>query len=163
MVDLGTLGGSQSLAGALNDSGQVVVGSAIGGDLESHATLWLSVVTVSIDITPGSYPNSINPKSKGQIPLAILATDTFDPTTVPTGCPSPNCAVAAAGCAPPAAAPGSRAAFSKSIILPLAAPCGESGLVRFQGRVGRISGKDLVRISGTGTEGSRGSERCWPL
>jgi hypothetical protein len=67
---------------ALNDSGQVVGGSVIAGDLESHATLWLTLVTVSIDIKPGSYANSINPKSNGRIPVAILATDTFDPTTV---------------------------------------------------------------------------------
>lgn len=37
---------------------------------------------VSIDIKPGSEPNSINPKSKGVIPVAILTTDTFDATTV---------------------------------------------------------------------------------
>ena len=47
-----------------------------------------------IDIKPGSDPNSINPKSKGVIPVAILTTDlgfdaaTVDPTSVtfgPTG------------------------------------------------------------------------------
>ena len=38
--------------------------------------------TVSIDIKPGSFPNSINPRSKGVIPVAILTTDTFDATTV---------------------------------------------------------------------------------
>jgi len=31
-----------------------------------------------IDIKPGSYPNSINPKSKGNIPVAILSTTEFD-------------------------------------------------------------------------------------
>lgn len=40
------------------------------------------VVAVSIDIKPGSYPNSINPRSHGKIPVAILTTDTFDATTV---------------------------------------------------------------------------------
>jgi hypothetical protein len=35
-----------------------------------------------IDIKPGSFPNSINPRSKGVIPVAILTTDTFDATTV---------------------------------------------------------------------------------
>ncbi|MEW5960016.1 MAG: DUF5050 domain-containing protein [Chloroflexota bacterium] len=39
-------------------------------------------ISVAIDIKPGSYPNSINPKSKGEIPVAILTTDTFDATTV---------------------------------------------------------------------------------
>jgi hypothetical protein len=37
---------------------------------------------VTIDIKPGSFPNSINPRSKGKIAVAILATDTFDATTV---------------------------------------------------------------------------------
>ena len=41
-----------------------------------------SVVEVAIDIKPGSFPNSINPKSKGKIPVAILTTDSFDATIV---------------------------------------------------------------------------------
>jgi hypothetical protein len=39
-------------------------------------------VSVEIDIKPGSDPNSINPKSKGNIPVAILTTGDFDATTV---------------------------------------------------------------------------------
>jgi hypothetical protein len=39
-------------------------------------------IAVKIDIKPGSLPNSINPKSNGVIPIAILTTDTFDATTV---------------------------------------------------------------------------------
>jgi len=39
-------------------------------------------VEVEIDIKPGSDPNSINPKSKGVIPVAILGSDTFDVTDV---------------------------------------------------------------------------------
>ena len=35
-------------------------------------------VEVSVDIKPGSYPNSINIKSKGKVPVAILTTDDFD-------------------------------------------------------------------------------------
>lgn len=40
--------------------------------------------TVQIAIHPGSFPNanSINPQSKGVIPVAILLTNTFDPTAV---------------------------------------------------------------------------------
>ena len=38
----------------------------------------IAPVLVSIDIKPGSYPNSINPKSKGKIPVAILSTEGFD-------------------------------------------------------------------------------------
>jgi len=37
---------------------------------------------VDIDIKPGSEPNSINPRSRGVIPVAILTTDTFDANTV---------------------------------------------------------------------------------
>jgi hypothetical protein len=40
------------------------------------------VAPVSIDIKPGSFPNSINPRSRGKIPVAILTTATFDATTV---------------------------------------------------------------------------------
>ena len=44
--------------------------------------LLASCVEIEIDIKPGSYPNSINPNSKGVIPVAILTTDNFDATTV---------------------------------------------------------------------------------
>ena len=37
---------------------------------------------VDIDIKPGSEPNSINPRSRGVIPVAILTTDAFDASTV---------------------------------------------------------------------------------
>jgi len=40
------------------------------------------VATVLIDIKPGSFPNSINPRSRGRIPVGILTTGTFDATTV---------------------------------------------------------------------------------
>jgi len=36
------------------------------------------VVSVAIDIKPGETPNPINPKSKGNIPVAILSAATFD-------------------------------------------------------------------------------------
>jgi uncharacterized repeat protein (TIGR01451 family) len=37
---------------------------------------------VEIDIKPGSDPNSINPNSKGVIPVAILTTENFDASSV---------------------------------------------------------------------------------
>jgi N-acetylneuraminic acid mutarotase len=40
------------------------------------------VVSVDIDIKPGSDPNSINLSSAGVIPVAILSSETFDATTV---------------------------------------------------------------------------------
>lgn len=36
------------------------------------------VIEVTIDIKPGSDPNSINPGSKGKIPVAVLSTPDFD-------------------------------------------------------------------------------------
>ncbi len=41
-----------------------------------------SVITVEIDIKPGSYPNTINLGSQGVIPVAILSSSDFDATTV---------------------------------------------------------------------------------
>jgi hypothetical protein len=38
--------------------------------------------TVLIDIKPGDFPNRINPRSKGVIPVAIRTTSTFDATMV---------------------------------------------------------------------------------
>jgi len=37
---------------------------------------------VDIDIKPGDYPNSINPNSKGKLPVAILTDDDFDASNV---------------------------------------------------------------------------------
>lgn len=37
---------------------------------------------IMIDIKPGTFPNSINPKSKGKIPVAILTTPSFNAATV---------------------------------------------------------------------------------
>jgi len=39
-------------------------------------------IVVQIDIKPGSFPNAINPNSRGVIPVAILTTDSFDASTV---------------------------------------------------------------------------------
>jgi hypothetical protein len=39
-------------------------------------------IDVSIDIKPGSDPNSINPFSRGLIPVAVVTTDDFDALTV---------------------------------------------------------------------------------
>jgi len=38
----------------------------------------IAPLSVTVDIKPDSYPNSINPRSRGVIPVAILGTDTFD-------------------------------------------------------------------------------------
>jgi hypothetical protein len=46
---------------------------------ETYAALSACIpVEVAIDIKPGSDPNSINPKSHGVVPVAILGSDIFD-------------------------------------------------------------------------------------
>jgi hypothetical protein len=42
----------------------------------------ITITVMAIDIKPWSCPNSINPKSNGVVPVAILGSDTFDVTTV---------------------------------------------------------------------------------
>ncbi len=41
-----------------------------------------SFIPVEIDIKPGSYPDSINLGSHGNVPVAIFCTEDFDSTTV---------------------------------------------------------------------------------
>ncbi|WP_445475358.1 PKD domain-containing protein [Methanococcoides methylutens] len=60
---------------------QVTVEDDDGGVGTDTAQVTVSV-GVDIDIKPGSFPNSINMKSNGVIPVAILTTDTFDALTV---------------------------------------------------------------------------------
>jgi hypothetical protein len=55
------------------------------GSLEAdgHFQTYVSIVAgVSIDIKPGGFPNSINPVSRGKIPVAILTTDATDNTNI---------------------------------------------------------------------------------
>jgi hypothetical protein len=56
-------------------------GFAVDGYAVSFTPMF-PVIEVDIDIKPGGFPNSINPKSEGVIPVAILTTATFDATTV---------------------------------------------------------------------------------
>jgi hypothetical protein len=51
------------------------------GDL-FDALVFARPLAVSIDIKPGVFPNTVNPGSKGKLPVAILSTATFDATTV---------------------------------------------------------------------------------
>ena len=67
-------------------SASTVFPSADRGDI----VIASQVLSVAIDIKPGSVPNSINPGSQGEIPVAILTTDpidagSVDPTTVRFG------------------------------------------------------------------------------
>jgi probable HAF family extracellular repeat protein len=83
MQALGTLGGAASRAFAVNASGQIV-GESTTSTGAVHAALWTFklATAIAIDIKPGSVPNSVNPRSHGLIPVAILTTDDLDATTV---------------------------------------------------------------------------------
>jgi hypothetical protein len=57
-----------------------------GGDGGFRNDTWVladanGIITVAVDIKPGSFPNSINPRSRGKIPVAILSALDFDATT----------------------------------------------------------------------------------
>jgi len=56
--------------------------TAVTANHTIEATFDVVTITIEIDIKPGSDPNSINPNSKGVIPVAILTTGDFDATTV---------------------------------------------------------------------------------
>lgn len=44
----------------------------------------VEAIPVDVDVKPGSYPNAINPKSKGVLPVAILGSPTFDVLDIDT-------------------------------------------------------------------------------
>jgi hypothetical protein len=62
---------------------RMIVFGGADGSFQVHTRVWVLVFvqTVSIDIKPGSDPNSINPRSRGTIPVAILSTADFDAPT----------------------------------------------------------------------------------
>ncbi len=55
-----------------------------GIDLDNIVATFITdvLIEVDVDIKPGSDPNSINPKSMGVVPVAILGGDVFDVTDV---------------------------------------------------------------------------------
>jgi hypothetical protein len=62
--------------------GTEVITDGVGQSHFPPASAFIAVepptIPVEVDIKPGSDPNSINPLSRGVIPVAILGTDTFD-------------------------------------------------------------------------------------
>jgi Tol biopolymer transport system component len=63
-----------------NGTGQTRLTFSSGSD---GAPDWQPIaVEVAVDIKLGGFPNSINPRSKGVIPVAILTTESFDATAV---------------------------------------------------------------------------------
>ncbi len=65
---------------AINSNGYVFAGTDYG--LVFRSVESTTVISVAIDVKPGSFPNAISPGSNGIIPVAILTTSTFDATTV---------------------------------------------------------------------------------
>lgn len=60
-------------------------GAVVNETLVKNIFAWTCeepLIEVSIDIKPGSDPNSINTKSNGVVPVAILGSDSFDVTDV---------------------------------------------------------------------------------
>jgi hypothetical protein len=61
---------------------QVSIGTFIDYQVGMDYRAPKSVVDISIDIKPGGNPNSINLKSKGVVPVAVMTTDDFDASTI---------------------------------------------------------------------------------
>jgi hypothetical protein len=58
-----------------------ICGACMSDIMIERMVTWVagtSVLVEEIDIKPGSEPNSINPSSKGNLPVAILGSDSFD-------------------------------------------------------------------------------------
>jgi hypothetical protein len=49
---------------------------------DSRVLVDVSDIDVLIDIKPGSFPNGLNPRQRGVVPVAIMTTPTFDAATV---------------------------------------------------------------------------------
>jgi hypothetical protein len=69
------ISGDVALVGAPYDDDQ-------GTDSGSVYVYNVSITYVSIDIKPGAFPNSINVRNEGLIPVAILTTGDFDASTI---------------------------------------------------------------------------------
>ena len=68
MQDLGTLGGSFSMASAINDEGQVVGQANIEGDLAGHAFTWRDGIMTDLGTLPGDTSSrAVTIDSDGQI------------------------------------------------------------------------------------------------
>ena len=83
------------------DEVQIYNRALTASEIESIAA---DVIPVVIDIKPGSFPNSINLGSGGNVPVAIFSSSTFDATTVdPTTVTLADAAVKVRGKGKPAA------------------------------------------------------------
>lgn len=60
-------------------TGTAADGTVLTADVTLEAIL---IISVDVDIKPGSFPNSINLGSRGSVPVAILGSASFDVTTI---------------------------------------------------------------------------------
>ena len=60
----------------------VVVGSLLAGLVGGPAAGAQDALHVTIDIKPGHSPTTIEPNSRGMLPVAVLTTRDFDATTI---------------------------------------------------------------------------------
>lgn len=74
-------GEDANASGDLDITANLTINGAGGATTIIDGAGLVRVFEVAIDIKPGSDPNSINPKSKGKIPVAILSGPGFDATT----------------------------------------------------------------------------------
>lgn len=84
-------GDESGLSGGVSDPLTGTIADGSGDSVSSNILFdpWLQApysefIPIEIDIKPGSDPNSINIKSKGRIPVAILSTSSFDAASVNT-------------------------------------------------------------------------------
>lgn len=80
-----SLGWYIQYAQAINNSGQIVGTGFINGVEHAYLLTPKSVpepASVTIDIKPGVYPNTINLGANSSVPVAILKTTDFDPSTI---------------------------------------------------------------------------------
>ncbi len=79
--------GDEPFEAATADLGPTTLGIAAQFDDSGNQTaaLWkLEALAVSIDIKPGSFPNSLNIDGHGVIPVAVLGSENFDVTQIDT-------------------------------------------------------------------------------
>ncbi len=75
-------GGTNTPSGFPGTAGSSIQSTNAGGDRDGFVAKIQFVTPVSIDIKPGSFPNSINLGSNGVVPVAILGSATFDASQI---------------------------------------------------------------------------------
>jgi hypothetical protein len=74
------------LIGFSSDGGSTIETSFIlPEDATTESDLYAQItppIVATLDIKPGSYPNSINLRNRGVVPVAVLTTEDFDATTI---------------------------------------------------------------------------------